>query len=101
MNALGGCLPIRLEPELVVLDPETAPLLEARLAAIDPSSDVELDLSRIQFCDSVGLRMLVIAYRRHQSAGGHFRIVAAGPVLERVLQLTALDEMLTGSSRRG
>lgn len=62
--------------ELVV---ETGPEFEAAMQAMDTAEeDVILDLSRVTFMDSTGLR-LVVSNRDRISAGGHRCIVVAPP----------------------
>jgi anti-sigma B factor antagonist len=77
------------------LDLATAPILDAALQDLEaPCERVVLDLSRLTFIDSTGLRLVFSAHRRAVSDG--FDLVLAGAnghVLE-ILHLTALNVTL-------
>jgi anti-sigma B factor antagonist len=55
---------------------------------------VEIDLRRVTFIDSTGLRMLVDVERVARERELPLRIVRGGSAVERVLQLTGLDQVL-------
>jgi anti-anti-sigma factor len=52
---------------------------------------IVVDLSRVTFCDSSGLAVLVGAGRRAGLLGGVLRLAAAPPPVQTVLRLTGLD----------
>ena len=56
--------------------------------------DVEIDLRKVSFIDSTGLRMLVEAERITRERELTLRIVRGGSAVERVLQITGLDQVL-------
>ena len=56
--------------------------------------DVEIDLRKVSFIDSTGLRMLVEAERITRERELTLRIVRGGSAVERVLQITGLDKVL-------
>jgi anti-sigma B factor antagonist len=56
--------------------------------------DVEIDLRRVSFIDSTGLRMLVDVERIARERELTLRIVRGGSAVERVLQITGLDKVL-------
>ena len=55
---------------------------------------VEIDLRRVTFIDSTGLRMLVDVERVARERELPLRIVRGGRAVERLLQLTGLDQVL-------
>jgi anti-anti-sigma factor len=79
------------------LDVLTADDLLARVRRVDPEAGpVDIDLRRVEFIDSIGLRSLMEADRLlRERRSGRPRILVAprGPV-ERLLQLTLLDHTL-------
>lgn len=78
------------------LDPETAPDFEKRLGDLDAADEVVVDFTQVNFCDSSGLRILLVAYRRHDDAGGSFAIVNCSDQLRRIFEITELDFLLDG-----
>ena len=87
-------------PETVVIqppveiDPATASTLDEQLSAVDPAGVTELDCSAVTFCDSSGIRVLILHATRHRDAGGTFRIVRLSPVVQRVFDLAGVSELL-------
>src|SRR5947208_746479 len=72
------------------LDLTSAPVFERELRAIEATSPGRLviDLSRLEFMDSSGLRALLLARERAQ-ADGHELALRRGPrQVQRVLELT-------------
>ncbi|BCY08000.1 STAS domain-containing protein [Actinoplanes sp. L3-i22] len=69
------------------LDLDSAPqLAEGLAAALDrPAPRVVVDLSGVEFCDSIGLSTFVVGHRRAEAAGGWLRLAAPGEFLERLL----------------
>ena len=54
---------------------------------------VTIDLTELTFCDSTGLRALIGAVREVEVRGGRAALVlTSGGTLDRLLQLTGLDE---------
>jgi len=59
------------------------------------SARVVVDLSATRFLDSVALTVLVHVHRQLEAAGGWLRLAAGhGTMIQRVLQLTRLDDYL-------
>ena len=99
-----------LEAELERVDPITAVFrltgrmtLGMRLREIESTiSDVAdngverliIDLSGIEFIDSAGLGALMILYGNMKVRGGQLRLVAPGPNIREVLNLTHTDAIL-------
>jgi anti-sigma B factor antagonist len=53
-----------------------------------------VDMSRTRFCDSAGLHALVEAHKRAMSQGGQVLLVATGPAVLRLLEITGVDQVL-------
>jgi anti-sigma B factor antagonist len=78
------------------LDLSTTQALEAELLRAEASSGsrIVLDLSGVDFIDSCGLELLVIAKRRSDAAADQLRIRPGGGQVTRLLKLTKIDEFL-------
>jgi anti-sigma B factor antagonist len=78
------------------LDIATAPALEsALLHALDSlAPSIVLDLERVSFIDSMGLRVLVWAAKQSREDGDRLRIDCGSGVVHRMIELTNLDRSL-------
>lgn len=61
--------------------------------AVDSGLDVVVDLEKVTFIDSAGLRSLVRAYTRAEARGQRLTIGKRAPVAMHLLKITGLDEM--------
>lgn len=79
------------------LDPHTAPLLATALRErIDEGAGViRLDVARLDFIDSSGLRVLVEAHRALGGEPGSLRLTKVSATFLRLLDVTGLDQRLT------
>ena len=79
------------------LDLRTSPELEEQLTrAFDAGAElVILDLRRIEFMDSTGLRVVLSAHQRARETGRRFALVRGADQVERVLTLTGVRDLLT------
>jgi anti-sigma B factor antagonist len=78
------------------LDVASAPVLEAELRRIEsmaPSS-VLLDLSRLIFMDSTGVRLLVAAHERATQCTYSISFLRGPPIIQRVIELSGLQSVL-------
>lgn len=75
------------------LDAATAPFFIETLEQLlrDGSQDVVLDCAELLFCDSSGLRALLVI-RRSQPDGATFSVVRARPAVRQVLEITGLTD---------
>lgn len=76
------------------LDLATAPQLEeALVSAIEAGEDVVLDLRALEFMDSSGVRVLVVAHTR---GNGRFGLIAAAPTspVTKILAISGLEPEL-------
>jgi anti-sigma B factor antagonist len=78
------------------LDLASAPALREQLLGLlrPGSSGLVLDLSRVSFCDSSGLAVVVGTGRRARLLGGFLRLAAVSPPVARMMQLTGLHRHL-------
>jgi anti-sigma B factor antagonist len=79
------------------LDLATAPGLRQAVVALVAGGDlnVVIDLSATDFCDSVGLGMIVAASKRVRSHDGGFVVVCPDPRLRRLFSVTRLDRAIS------
>src|SRR5690349_18496857 len=81
------------------VDFASADELAGRMTAIladDAVRRLVVDFAGVGFLDSSGIAALVSAYRAAQIRRAGFRVVNCPPRCLRVLQITGLDELLTG-----
>lgn len=76
------------------LDSYSAPLLDAELASHD-AERLSIDMSRVAFMDSSGLRVLVAADNSVRERGGQMVILAPSVPVRRLFELTAIDQHLS------
>lgn len=68
---------------------------EQLAAAFAPGVRVVIaDMTATTFCDSVGARMLVLAWRRAVASGTELRLLLPNPAVLRVLKILGLDTVL-------
>jgi anti-sigma B factor antagonist len=78
------------------LDIASTAELEQQLAAIeiDSPGTLVLDLRRVEFIDSTGLRALIAADERARSEGRRLALVRGPDAVARLLTVTQLDQRL-------
>jgi anti-anti-sigma factor len=79
------------------LDPHTAPLLKQEVdrLAEGGSLDIVLDLSRLAFIDSSGLRVVISAHREMADRGGQLALRSPSDTAQRLLEITGLVDHIT------
>ncbi len=93
---------IRAEAERVVvelsgeLDLASAPTLQRALEGeeLRNAPMIVLDLQKLQFLDSTGLRVLLSAHELSSGRGQAFAITRGSPQVQRLLSITRVDEHL-------
>ncbi len=68
--------------------------VDAMLDSVPPDGRLIVDLSDVQFVDSVTLSRFVRALRRREVAGGRLVLAGAHGAVRRVLAITRLDAVL-------
>ena len=78
------------------LDIASAPRFEEGLAAVEADTPgvLVLDLRRVDFIDSTGLRSVIAADERARSAARRLVVVRGPAAVERVFNVTQLDRRL-------
>ena len=92
---MAGGVPVVMAP--AEIDTATAGQLRAILIEWRSRghSTIVVDLTGTQFCDSAGLRELVVAHKRAVAGGGGLRLVIpAGGVFLRIFTVTGLDGII-------
>ncbi|MEV5509577.1 STAS domain-containing protein [Streptomyces orinoci] len=79
------------------LDHHTAELLREPLEACaeEPGARVVVDCSRLEFCDSTGLNVLLGARLKAEAVGGSVHLAAMGAVVARVFEITGAGAVFT------
>jgi anti-anti-sigma factor len=74
------------------LDIDSAPKLRAAVEELLERSVSRLvvDLTRLDFCDSIGLSTFLMAHKTCAAAGGYLRLAAPTPFLLRVVTVVGL-----------
>ncbi|MDQ0787392.1 STAS domain-containing protein [Streptomyces sp. B3I8] len=77
------------------LDHHTADLLREPLEdCLEKGfSRLVVDCSRLEFCDSTGLNVLLGARLKAEAAGGEVHLVGMQPVVARVFEITGADSV--------
>jgi anti-sigma B factor antagonist len=93
VGASADSCAVRLRGEL---DIEVAPLVEAELMRLlrEPRGSVTVDMSDLEYIDSIGLRCLVMAAREAEASNSRLVFRRPGGDVARILKLTRLDEAL-------
>jgi anti-sigma B factor antagonist len=89
----SGCAIVAVSGDV---DISTSPDLRQALATVVAAGNriIVVDLSAVRFLDSTGLGVLVGAYTAVRNAGGRLTVVNNHTVVLKVLNVTALDEVL-------
>jgi anti-anti-sigma factor len=79
------------------LDLSTVPEAESTLLELEREPHLEtivLDLRKLEFMDSTGLRFVLAAHARATGSEHRFVVIRGGDTVDRVFRLTLLDERL-------
>ncbi|GGV81041.1 STAS domain-containing protein [Streptomyces griseoloalbus] len=79
------------------LDHHTADLLREPLeeCLVKGFKRLVIDCSRLEFCDSTGLNVLLGARLKAEAAGGGVHLAGMQPVVARVFEITGADAVFT------
>ena len=70
-------------------------LLGAAQVASESKGCLVVDFSRVEFISSAGLRVLILALRRMQSAGGEVLIAGLGPRVKEIFEIAHFESMFS------
>ena len=78
------------------LDLASTPIFERALedAELDTAPLVVLDLDELEFVDSTGLRIILLAHERSRERGQEFAITPGSPQVQRLLSITSVTDHL-------
>lgn len=76
------------------LDLGTAPQLREGLTGLSGTTRVDVDLAEVTFIDSTALGVLLSALKHYRSVGSDLQVVAASPVVAKVLEISGLAPVL-------
>lgn len=77
------------------LDTKTAPALEEALEQLpEDITSLTLDLERLDYISSAGLRVLQVIRKRLQGKGGGLKLRHVGPMVMEVLDATGFSSVL-------
>lgn len=85
---------VRVEGDLDCLSADQFALLLRQ--ALDPGTDVYIDLAGVPFIDSYGLRGLVEAREAANADGVHVTVTDVSPSVGQLLDMTGLAPLLIG-----
>jgi stage II sporulation protein AA (anti-sigma F factor antagonist) len=68
--------------------------VEVQQALREPVELLELDVTRLTFADSAGLRAVLLARSAAESNGATFRISDVSPPVGRVIEIAGLGDLL-------
>jgi anti-anti-sigma factor len=67
---------------------------QALESAPEERQELVIDLSRLTFIDSSGIRAILVADRTNRERGVPLKVVKADPIIHRVFELSGLDREL-------
>ena len=76
------------------IDSHTSNALDEALADVAAEAEVSLDLAKVSFIDSSGLRVIVRSHKRQRGGGGRLVIVSPSETVVRLLEITGLTDQL-------
>ena len=78
------------------LDTTTAPQLEAVISEqTEGISALVIDMIKLEYISSAGLRVLLAAHKKMAKAGGSFKLLNVNDDIMEVLDMTGFSDMLT------
>ena len=82
------------------LDLATAPIVDAQLSELVTAGfgSVVLDLRKLRFLDSTGLKLLMTWEARSRADGIDLRVLPGPPAVQRVFDVAGVTNLVNGSS---
>ena len=78
-----------------LLDTTTAPELDAALSGIDGVANLIIDMEKLDYISSSGLRVLLAARKKLEKVGCPMTIVKANENVREIFEMTGFNEILT------
>ena len=69
-------------------------LADEVLASVADAPKIVLDLSELEFIDSMGIHFVVTAHQAAETEGRELTIVRGGPEVDRIFKLVGLGDVL-------
>ena len=92
-NTEDEVLTIALEGRL---DTTSSPELEAELrTALEDVAALTLDLGKLEYISSAGLRVLLSAQKRMNAQGGEMKVCHVGETIMEIFEVTGFSDILT------
>ena len=88
----GSKLTIALEGDLNTL---SAPEFEAAMKPLDGVQDIEIDMSKLNYISSAGLRVLLVVYTEMNEKGGTLVILNPNDEIREIFNVTSFSSFLT------
>ncbi len=88
----GAELTVALEGRL---DTVTAPELEASLGELAGVTKLIIDMAKLVYVSSAGLRVLLAAQKKMDGNGGSMTVRNANEEIKEIFEVTGFDEILT------
>ncbi len=84
------------------IDGSTAPAAQAKILPLaEPGCHILLDMSRVGYMSSAGLRMLLSTYRQLTAKNGHIVLVGLSDDIQDTMSVTGFLKFFTLSPTRG
>ena len=90
-NGPNGAPRVKLSGEFDISGREQA---DEVLASVQGAPKIILDLSELEFIDSMGIHFVVTAHQAAETDGRELTIVRGGPEVDRIFQLVGLSDVL-------
>ncbi len=98
INTLDGITVVELVGDI---DGSTAPLAQAQILPLAaPGCRILLDMSKVPYMSSAGLRMLLSTYRQLASKNGHIVLVGLSEEIQDTMSVTGFLKFFTTCSTR-
>ncbi|MCR4818800.1 MAG: STAS domain-containing protein [Fretibacterium sp.] len=87
----GAELTVSLEGQL---DTTTAPELESALEGLGGVTSLVIDITKLDYISSAGLRVLLVAQKNLEKNGGSLTVVGVNEDVKEIFEVTGFDEIL-------
>lgn len=81
------------------LDHDSASQLGDVIETIDAANELILDLEKVEYVSSAGIRMIVLAHRKAKEVNAEFSVINVNSEVMTILSMTGLDKKLAITGR--